>query len=65
MLRTILVGVEPSEYSSAAVDLGIRWAQEYDAMLVGIGVVDQPGICRADVMPVELELLRSRRDAAR
>ena len=60
MLRTILVGVDPTEYSTAAVDLGVRWAQQFDAMLVGIGVVDRPGICRADVMPVELELLQSR-----
>lgn len=63
MLRTILVGIEPSEFSTAALDLGVRWAQQFDAMLVGIGVVDRPGICRADRVPVERDL-QNRRDAA-
>lgn len=62
MLRTILVGIEPSEFSTAALDVAVRWAQQLGAMLVGIGVVDRPGICRADRVPVERDL-QSRRDA--
>lgn len=44
MLRSILVGLDGSEHSDSALELGIRWAKRFDAMLVGIGIVDEPGI---------------------
>ena len=44
MLRSILVGLDGSEHSDSALELGIRWARRFDALLVGIGVVDEPGI---------------------
>ena len=44
MLRTILVGLDGSEHSDSALELGIRWAKRFDALLVGMGVVDEPGI---------------------
>jgi nucleotide-binding universal stress UspA family protein len=38
MLRSVLVGVDGSEYSAAAVELGIQWAQHSGAVLVGLDV---------------------------
>ena len=44
MLRSILVGLDGSEHSDSALELGIRWARRFDALLVGLGVVDEPGL---------------------
>jgi hypothetical protein len=38
----MLIGLDGSPSSSAAVDLALRWARGFKAMLVGLGVVDQP-----------------------
>ena len=42
MLRSILVGLDGSTDSDAAVELGIKWARKFDCLLVGVGVVDEP-----------------------
>lgn len=52
MLRTILIGLDDSAYSQRAVELGIHWAKRFDAMLVGLGMIDQPGICRPQATPI-------------
>jgi nucleotide-binding universal stress UspA family protein len=44
MLRGILVALDGSKSSESARELGIRWAKQYDAMLCGLGIVDQPAI---------------------
>ncbi|CAN5888880.1 hypothetical protein BH23PLA1_BH23PLA1_07000 [soil metagenome] len=48
MLRTLLVGLDGTADSDAALELGIRWARQFDALLVGLGVVDEPGIHGAE-----------------
>ncbi|HUY90286.1 MAG TPA: universal stress protein [Pirellulales bacterium] len=52
MPRTILVGLDGSPYSKAAVELGISWAKHWDAMLVGMGVIDEPSILQPEAVPV-------------
>lgn len=52
MLRTILVGLDGSAYSQRAIELGIEWAKRFDAMLVGLGVIDEPGIRRPQAAPI-------------
>ncbi len=42
MLRSILAALDGSENSDSVMQLGIRWAQQLDSRLVGLGVVDQP-----------------------
>jgi nucleotide-binding universal stress UspA family protein len=42
MLKSLLVGLDDSDYSAAAVDLGIRLAQENDALLAGVAVLCEP-----------------------
>ncbi len=43
-LRSLLVGLDGSADSAAAVRLGIQWARQTDALLVGLAIVDQPTI---------------------
>jgi nucleotide-binding universal stress UspA family protein len=44
MIRSLLVGLDGSPYGTPVLELGLRWAKRFDAQLVGIGVVDEPGI---------------------
>jgi nucleotide-binding universal stress UspA family protein len=44
MIKSILIGLDGSPFSHAAVELGLRWAKQLDAMLVGIGIVDKPAV---------------------
>ena len=43
MPRTILVGLDGSPDSSP-IALGIAWARRFNALLVGIGVVNEPAL---------------------
>lgn len=52
MLRSLLVGLDGSAYSEAALALGIRWAKQFDAVLVGLGIVDEPDIRRGEPVPI-------------
>src|SRR5215510_6286630 len=52
MLRSILVGLDGSAYSAAAVELGIRWAQHTGAVLVALGIIDAPTICQPQPVPL-------------
>src|SRR5215831_8054180 len=52
MLRSILVGLDGSAYSAAAVELGIQWAQHTGAVLVGLGIIDAPTICKPQPVPL-------------
>jgi nucleotide-binding universal stress UspA family protein len=44
MLSCLLVVLDDSAGSAAALELGIRWAQRFQAELVGMAIVDEPGI---------------------
>jgi nucleotide-binding universal stress UspA family protein len=44
MVRNILIGLDGSLYAERSVGLGIRWARHTGALLVGVGVVDEPTI---------------------
>src|SRR2546426_413605 len=52
MLRSILVGLDGSVYSAAAVELGIQWAQHSGAVLVGLGIIDAPTISKPQPVPL-------------
>ena len=45
MVRSILIGLDGSPHSETAVQLGVQWAHRFDALLTGLGVVDEPAIC--------------------
>ena len=40
MLTSILVGLDGSPSSAAAVELSIQWAKRFNALLIGLGIVD-------------------------
>ncbi len=65
MLRSILIGLDGSSYSDAAVELGLYWAKKCDAMLVGIGVIDEPEITRPESIPLGASGFKSKMDDAR
>jgi nucleotide-binding universal stress UspA family protein len=44
VLRGILVGLDGSPHSGAAVELSLQWAQETGAEVTGIGIIDEPTI---------------------
>ncbi len=48
MLRNILLGLDGSPYSEAALELGIRWATRMRAALVGLAVIDEPSILKPE-----------------
>lgn len=51
-LRSILVGLDGSDYSDVATELGIRWAGRSGGMLIGLGVIDAPNISRPTAAPL-------------
>lgn len=52
MLRTLLTVLDDSPANSVVLDLAIRWAKRFDALLVGVGVVDEPGVHGSDELLV-------------
>ena len=64
-LQTILVPLDVSPDTEAAVDLGIGWARGTGALLVGLGVVDEPTIRRGEPVPLGAGHYKHARDEAR
>jgi nucleotide-binding universal stress UspA family protein len=62
MIRSILLGVDGSEHSQTALELGIRWARQANALLVGIGVIDEPAIRHAGAVPLGGGQFKKERD---
>ncbi|MGQ0637363.1 MAG: universal stress protein [Planctomycetaceae bacterium] len=65
MLKSILIGIDGSDFGRAAVDLGTQWARHYGASLIGMGVVDEPTICGAEAVPLGGAAFKGGRDEAR
>lgn len=71
MLKSILVGLDGSAHAQSAMELGFQWARRFNALLVGIGIVDAPEICKPEAVPIgggyykehadEVRLQRARR----
>lgn len=52
MLRSVLLGLDGSEFSQSAISLGISLARETQALLVGLGVVDETAILASEAVPM-------------
>jgi nucleotide-binding universal stress UspA family protein len=63
MLRSILIVLDGSPDGSAAIELSLRWAQHHRASLVGLGVVDEPTICRPEPLPIGGSYFKAHRNA--
>ncbi len=64
MLKSILVGLDGSPHSRVAVELGIRWAKRFDALVVGLGIIDEPTIRHPEMVPIGASSYKEHRDAA-
>lgn len=62
MLRSILLALEDSEDTQAAMELALRWASRHACQLIGVGIVDEPGILKGDVLPPGNTEFKHRRD---
>ncbi|HSD11660.1 MAG TPA: universal stress protein [Candidatus Binatia bacterium] len=62
MIRKILVGLDGSEFSVSAVDLGIGWARHFGAELVGLGIIDEPTIVKGEPIPIGGAAFKHHRD---
>jgi nucleotide-binding universal stress UspA family protein len=65
MLKSILIGLDGSTYSDCAVELGIQWARQFDALLVGLGVIDEPTIREGELVPLGGDYYKQQRDDIR
>ena len=63
MPKAILIGIDGSVYSTAAVDLGIQWAKKYDSILVGLGIIDEPTIRKPEPVPIGGSAFKEHRDS--
>src|SRR5262249_15866454 len=52
MLRSILIGLDGSAHCRTALSLGIDWARRSNALLVGLGIIDEPTIRGAETVQV-------------
>jgi nucleotide-binding universal stress UspA family protein len=62
MLKSILVGLDGSPSSGAAIELGIRWAKQFNALLVGLGIVDEATIRTPQAEPIGAGSYKQERD---
>jgi hypothetical protein len=44
MIGSILIGLDEPGHAAVLVDLGIQWARRFGAKLLGLVVIDEPGI---------------------
>ncbi|MGE3536484.1 MAG: universal stress protein [Candidatus Tectimicrobiota bacterium] len=63
MLQSILVGLDGSEYSSSAVDLGLQLASRAQAALVGLGIIDMQALTHPEPVPLGGSFYKEQRDA--
>jgi nucleotide-binding universal stress UspA family protein len=64
MLKSILVGLDGSEYSEGALRVALEWAKEHSAVLGGVAVVDIPGIFQGEAVPMGAEQAKEALDQA-
>jgi nucleotide-binding universal stress UspA family protein len=65
MLRSILVALDASPWSEAATDLAIEWSKRFGAKILGLGILDEPGIRAAEPAPIGVSRFKIERDEAR
>jgi nucleotide-binding universal stress UspA family protein len=62
-VQTVLVGLDGSPESDAAIELSLRWARAIGARLVGLGIVDEPTIReRREAVPMGAYHFKHRKD---
>jgi len=62
MAKSILIGLDGTASSARAVQLGVQWAQQCDALLVGLVVVDEASLRAAETVPLGAGSYKRHRD---
>jgi nucleotide-binding universal stress UspA family protein len=65
VLRSILVALDGSPWSEAATTLALSWAARFDARVLGLGILDEPTIDRAEPVPMGAYEYKKHRDERR
>ena len=65
MLRSMIVGLDGTEFGTSAMELGIQWASRLDAMIVGLGVIDVDEVCKSESVPLGAGYFKQRSDEVR
>jgi nucleotide-binding universal stress UspA family protein len=65
MLKTILLVVPENDPEHAAVKLAMRWAKEFDALLVALGLVDETRVHPLEAVPLGAGQAKRELDANR
>ncbi|MFO0980945.1 MAG: universal stress protein [Planctomycetota bacterium] len=63
MLRSLLIGLDGSPYSAAAIELCVAWAREFEAALAGIAIIDDVTFAARGAAPLGGEAFKRHRDA--
>lgn len=63
MLKSLLIGVNGSQWSRAAAELGVGWARESGLKVTFLGVVDVKGLTRGEPVPIGGGGIKAERDA--
>jgi len=65
MFKTILLVLGDHGIEHAAVDLAVRWARQSDALLVGLGLIDESQAYRREAVPIGAQAAMVELKAAR
>ena len=65
MLKSLLVGLDGSEFSRMGLRLALEWAKPRQAIVGGLAIVDLPGIFQAEAVPLGGEEAKQNIDQAR
>ena len=61
-MRSLMIGLDNSEFSAAAVELGLKWAKADNLMVIGLGVVDETFLRKGEAVPLGGMAYKSQRD---
>ena len=65
MFRSLLLVLDGQHVDHGSVDLGIGWSKEYDALLVGLGIIDEAVVHPLEPVPLGAGHAKQVLDAAR
>lgn len=60
MLRSVLIGLDGSDYSSAATELALAWAKQREMLLVGLGIIPRTG--ESEATPLGFDVFKEKAD---
>lgn len=62
MLKSILVAIDAAPAGEVALALGVQWATRFDAMLIGLGIVDRQSLLGHESAPIGAGAVKQERD---